>query len=73
MIEDASAPTLHDFIAENIEPGTTVTTDGWNGHLGINKFGYVHDRRSQRAAAARGEDSGTLLPGLPRIAALLKR
>jgi hypothetical protein len=32
-----------------------------------------HDRRSQRAASARGEDPGELLPGVHRIAFLAKR
>lgn len=73
VIEDASAATLHPFITENIEPGATVITDGWNGYLGISRLGYLHDRRSQRAAGARGEDPGALLPGVHRIAALLKR
>ena len=73
VIEDASAPTLHGFITDNVEPGSTIITDGWNGYRGIEKLGYVHDRRSQRAAAARGEDPGALLPGVHRIAALVKR
>lgn len=73
VIEDASAPTLHGFITDNVEPGATIITDGWNGYQGIEKLGYVHDRRSQRAAAARGEDPGALLPGVHRIAALVKR
>lgn len=40
---------------------------------GIEKLGYTHERRSQRAAKARGEDPGKLLPGVHRIAALVKR
>src|SRR3954464_5029221 len=35
--------------------------------------GYIHDRRSQRAASARGEDPAMLLPGVHRIASLAKR
>ncbi len=37
------------------------------------KVGHPHDRRSQRAAKALGEDIGKLLPGVHRIAALAKR
>ena len=33
----------------------------------------VHDRRSQRAARARGEDPGELLPAVHRVASLAKR
>jgi len=50
-----------------------VITDGWSGYLGIDKVGYPHDRRSQRAAKALGEDIGKLLPGVHRIASLAKR
>ena len=53
IIEDATAKTLHKFIADHIEVGATVITDGWSGYQGIDKLGYFHDRRSQRAAAAR--------------------
>ena len=72
-IEDASASSLLHFVQECIEPGTTVITDGWNGYLGIEGEGYIHDRRSQRAARARGEDPGELLPAVHRIASLNNR
>jgi hypothetical protein len=39
----------------------------------LEKKGYIHDRRSQRAASARGENPGALLPGVHRIASLAKR
>jgi len=73
VIPDGSASTLHPFITDNIAPGSTVITDGWNGYLGINKAGYTHDRRSQRAAKALGEDIDKLLPGVHRVASLAKR
>lgn len=73
MIEDASAPTLRRFITTRVESGTTVITDGWTGYLSIGSSGYVHVRRSQQAAAARGEDPGGLLPGVHRVDALVKR
>ena len=72
-LADASAETLHPFIEDHIEPGTKVITDGWNGYLGLDKLGYVHDRRSQRAARARGEDPHALLPAVHRVASLTKR
>lgn len=73
IIADGSAATLHGFIADNVEAGSTVITDGWNGYLGIDKKGYAHDRRSQRAAKMLGEDIRTLLPGVHRVASLVKR
>lgn len=42
-------------------------------YRGIEKLGYVYDRRSKRAATARDEDPGELLPAVHRIAALAKR
>ena len=63
ILADASAASLHPFVTENVEPGATVITDASQGYRGIDKFGYTHDRRSQRAARARGEDPGELLPG----------
>lgn len=73
ILPDASAATLHPFITGHVEPGARVITDGWSGYRGIDKLGYVHDRRSQRAARARGEDIDGLLPGVHRIASLAKR
>ena len=72
-LADASASSLLSFVKASIEPGSTVITDGWMGYQGIERDGYVRDRRSQRAARARGEDPGELLPGVHRIASLAKR
>jgi transposase-like protein len=73
IITDASAASLHPFITANVEPGTTVITDGWQGYSGIERLGYTRERRSQRAARARGEDPGKLLPAVHRVASLAKR
>ena len=54
---------LRGFVTDHVEPRATVITDGWAGYSGLEKLGYVHDRRSQRAARACGEDPGALLPG----------
>ena len=50
-----------------------MITDGWSGYRGIQQLGYIHEPRSQRAAAARGEDPGSLLSGVHRVASLTKR
>jgi transposase-like protein len=73
ILADASAASLHPFVTENVEPGATVITDAWQGYRGIERLGYAHDRRSQRAARARGDDPGELLPGVHRVASLAKR
>lgn len=72
-VPDASALSLHAFVTDHVEPGSTVITDAWQGYRGIDQLGYVHDRRSQRAARARGEDPGELLPAVHRVASLIKR
>ena len=72
-IADASATSLHAFVTDHVEPGSTVITDGWSGYHGLDRLGYGHDRRSQRAARARGEDPHALLPGVHRVASLAKR
>ena len=63
ILADASAASLHRFVADNVEPGATVVTDAWQGYRGLEGLGYTHDRHSQRAARARGDDPGELLPG----------
>ena len=73
IVPDASAGSLHRFLTRHVEPGATVITDGWMGYHGITGLGYAHVRRSQRAARARGEDPGKLLPGVHRVASLAKR
>ena len=72
-LTDASGPSLLAFVKDHIETGSTVITDGWQGYSGLEKLGYVHDRRSQRAARFRDEDPGALLPAVHRVAALARR
>ncbi|MDP3984785.1 MAG: IS1595 family transposase [Acidimicrobiia bacterium] len=72
-LANASAASLHPFITADVEPGTTVITDAWQGYSGINELGYRRDRRSQRAARQRGDDPFALLPGVHRVASLAKR
>jgi len=43
------------------------------GYHGLAGLGYVHQRRSQRAACARRDDPGELLPAVHRVASLAKR
>ena len=73
IIPDASGSSLHTMIADHVEAGSQVITDGWQGYRKIDKLGYVHDRRSQRAAKARGDDPAELLPAVHRVASLAKR
>ncbi len=73
ILTDGSAASLHPFVTAHVEPGAAVVTDAWQGYRGIDRLGYSHDRRSQRAARARGDDPARLLPGVHRVASLVKR
>jgi transposase-like protein/ribosomal protein L37AE/L43A len=67
-IPNASQATLYGFIAQAIEPGGTVRTDGWKGYCNLK--GYVHDRHPQMRQPA---DAEHLLPRVHRVISLLKR
>ena len=69
-IRDASAASLEAFVAEAIEPGSVVHTDGWEGYASLEMKGYTHPvtvlKRSQRSASE-------LLPRVHLVVSLLKR
>ena len=66
-IPDLSNTSLYDFIAQSVEPGSTVRTDGLKAYLGLE--GYIHDRQVQR----RQPEDEHLLPRVHRVVSLLKR
>ena len=66
-IADTKRSTLHRFVRENIEGGSTVVTDGLNAYRQME--GYVHIREVQR----RQEAGIHLLPRVHRVVSLLKR
>jgi transposase-like protein len=73
LLADGSAASLHPFVTGHVKPGATVITDAWMGYHGLARLGYVHQRRSQRAARARGDNPAELLPAVHRVASLAKR
>src|SRR5438477_10610605 len=73
LLADGSSASLHPFVTGHVEPGATVITDAWMGYHGLAGSGCTRQRRSQRAARARGEDPGDLLPAVHRVASLAKR
>lgn len=68
QIPDASSESLHGFIGSSIEPGSTVITDAWTGYSGLE--GYCHKIIN---ISKRKRDASDLLPGVHRIASLIKR
>lgn len=67
-IPDTSRATLHGFIHQSIEPGSTIVTDGLPSYLKLE--GYVHDRHIQKHQPS---DTEHLLPRVHRVISLLKR
>lgn len=67
-IPDLTKSSLHGFIAQAIESGSTVVTDGLNAYGGLKD--YTHRPIVVRKQA---EDASTLLPRVHRVASLLKR
>src|SRR5690349_1068787 len=73
LLADGSSASPYPFVTSPVEPGAKVITDAWMGYHGLAGLGYAHERRSQRAARARGDDPGKLLPAVHRVASLAKR
>ena len=67
-IPNANRTTLHGFIAQAIEPGAVVRTDGFSAYQGLH--GYVHQPRVQ---GRDPEAASKLLPRVHLVASLLKR
>jgi transposase-like protein len=70
MIADASADSLHPFVIDCIEPGSTLHTDGRQGYAGLEKKGFEREISITRG---RRKDASKLLPRVHRVASLLKR
>jgi len=68
-IDDVKRRTLHGFIAQSVEPGSTVVTDGLQAYREMD--GYVHKRYVRKHQPANAEEE--LLPRVHRVISLLKR
>ena len=69
-LDDASAGSLIPFIKSTVKAGTLVHTDGWYGYLPLPRHGYPHRPTSLRAT---GLPAHVAMPGVHRVASLLKR
>jgi transposase-like protein len=69
-VPDVSAQSLSQFVQEAVEPGSVVHTDGWKGYDDLHKWGYV---RKKTVLSSSPEPAHVVMPGVHRIAALLKR
>lgn len=71
VIENCGAGELIPFIRANIEPGSTVMTDGWSGYNGLKVEGYDHKAQSQGTEKPKGKES--CLDAAHLVISLIKR
>jgi transposase-like protein len=69
VVTDMSKESLQGFIKENVEPGSTIITDGWSSYASIGKSGYSHVIPKK----FEGADPDNILPHVHMIVSLLKR
>ena len=69
-IPDASGDSLIPFIKENISTDATLITDGWSGHSKVADAGYT---RKIINLSGTDDFAHVLMPGVHRLASLLKR
>jgi transposase-like protein len=70
-IPESSGEYLLQFVKENIEPGSTVITDGWPGYNSLTSSKkYKHEIK---AISRRGKEAHELLPHVHLVDSLVKR
>jgi hypothetical protein len=69
LLADASADSLRAFLLDNVEPGATVVTDGWQPYRPATRELYIHNR----VRGAAGRQASQLLPGVHMVASLAKQ
>lgn len=69
-VPDFSADSLVPFVEDNVEPGSKVRTDGWQGYVPLRDKGYRHTVTVIGKDPAR---ASRLLPAVHRVVSLLKR
>jgi len=66
-IPDTSAASLHSFVLDCIEPGSTLHTEGWQGYAGLDKKGY-----HQEVRWGPGQGPSQLMPRVYKVVSLFK-
>lgn len=70
QIPDVSSDSLVTFICDVVVPGSTVLTDGWRGYERVRRHDFVHEKT---VLSASGDPAHVAMPGVHRVASLLKR
>jgi ISXO2-like transposase domain len=71
IIRDDGSETRYDFIKRNVEPGSLIVSDAWQGYSGIEPEIYDHQSVSQ-AAQKRAGGSPSAVPRVDRVTSNLK-
>lgn len=69
-VADVTSTSLTHFVGQAVETGSMVHTDGWAGYNDLSKHGY---HRTVTVLSGSGDPAHVLMPGVHRVAALLKR
>jgi transposase-like protein len=69
-IPNASGSCLIPFVGDVVAENTVVSTDAWSGYNTLSKHGYIHQ---QTVLSDSGDPAHVAMPGVHRIASLLKR
>ena len=69
-VPDATGPSLLGFIADSIEPGSLIHTDGWESYKALPQKGYRHTVSKLRGKSGLAFQ---LLPHVHLVVSLLKR
>ncbi len=70
QVSDVSGDSLVGFVRQVILPGSIVLTDGWKGYESLAHHGYT---RNKIVLSDSGDPAHVALPGVHRVASLLKR
>jgi transposase-like protein len=69
-VPDVSGSSLVPFVCDVAEKGSEILTDGWGGYNQLSKWGYGHTKVVLKDS---GDPSHISMPGVHRIASLVKR
>ena len=70
VIPDYTAKSLGAFLKETVEEGSTIVTDDWKSYPPATRGKYTHIAHNQSTSTLKPHE---LLPGVHRVASLLKR
>jgi hypothetical protein len=70
IIKDASAESLQQFLLDNVDPGSTIITDGWASYPKATRGHYTLKATS---VSASGRPAHEALPGVHLVFSLVKR